>query len=447
MSRPTSSSSLTSQPGIVLATGGGAVLRPSNRDALHSHMHVFYLRATPEDLHRRLRNDTHRPLLQVADPLRRLRELYRERDPLYRRTAHFVVESARPSVPALTGMVLMQLELAGLVDPAQVPSLIGSTPAHLNCAAMPAANSPIPGPSGAAPRSVTVATADRRYDILIGAGLLRIAGRLDRPAARGAGRDREQPDGRCAVRRRAAAGPRPALRPHQPRAAARRRAAQGLDLAEPDLRPPAGHRLRPQDGAVCAGRRRGRRHDRLRRRHLHARRALRAGAHHAAGAGGFVGRRQDRHQPPARQEHDRRLLPAACAWSATWPRWTRCRCASCAPGWPRSSSTGRSPTRPSSTGSRRTWTPCSRATAPRWRMRCSARARSRPRWWAQDERESGVRAILNFGHTFGHAIEAGMGYGAWLHGEAVGCGMVHGRRAVGCAGSGAGGRSSSACGA
>ena len=43
---------------------------------------------------------------------------------------------------------------------------------------------------------------------------------------------------------------------------------------------------------------------------------------------------------------------------------------------------------------------------------------------SQDERESGLRAILNFGHTFGHAIEAGMGYGVWLHGEAVGCGMV-----------------------
>jgi len=42
----------------------------------------------------------------------------------------------------------------------------------------------------------------------------------------------------------------------------------------------------------------------------------------------------------------------------------------------------------------------------------------------QDERESGLRAILNFGHTFGHAIEAGLGYGAWLHGEAVGCGMI-----------------------
>ncbi|WP_431095141.1 3-dehydroquinate synthase [Polaromonas aquatica] len=43
---------------------------------------------------------------------------------------------------------------------------------------------------------------------------------------------------------------------------------------------------------------------------------------------------------------------------------------------------------------------------------------------SQDERESGLRAILNFGHTFGHAIESGLGYGEWLHGEGVGCGMV-----------------------
>ena len=43
---------------------------------------------------------------------------------------------------------------------------------------------------------------------------------------------------------------------------------------------------------------------------------------------------------------------------------------------------------------------------------------------SQDEREGGLRAILNFGHTFGHAIEAGLGYGAWLHGEAVGCGLA-----------------------
>ena len=115
---------LTALQGVVLATGGGAVLRPSNRDALHSRSHVFYLRATPEELHRRLRHDTQRPLLQVADPLRRLRDIYRERDPLYRRTAHFVVEAVRPSVPAMLSMVLMQLEMAGLVDPGHVPSPI-----------------------------------------------------------------------------------------------------------------------------------------------------------------------------------------------------------------------------------------------------------------------------------------------------------------------------------
>jgi shikimate kinase len=119
---------LASTAGGVLATGGGAVLRQANRDALHAHTQVFYLRSTPEDLHRRLRHDTQRPLLQVADPLRRLRELYRERDPLYRKTAHFVIEATRPSVGALVGMVLMQLELAGLVSPHRVPSPVDHGP-------------------------------------------------------------------------------------------------------------------------------------------------------------------------------------------------------------------------------------------------------------------------------------------------------------------------------
>jgi shikimate kinase len=111
--------------GTVLATGGGAVLRAPNRVALQAHCRVIYLRSTPEELFRRLRHDTQRPLLQVRDPLKRLRDLYRERDPLYRDTAHFVIETGRPSVPTLVNMILMQLELAGLIDPMQVPATVG----------------------------------------------------------------------------------------------------------------------------------------------------------------------------------------------------------------------------------------------------------------------------------------------------------------------------------
>ncbi len=61
----------------VVATGGGAVLREANRHQLRAHFHVIYLRSSPEDLFRRLRHDVKRPLLQVADPLGRLRELLR----------------------------------------------------------------------------------------------------------------------------------------------------------------------------------------------------------------------------------------------------------------------------------------------------------------------------------------------------------------------------------
>ena len=99
----------------VIATGGGAVLREANRLALHERTKVFYLRSTPEDLARRLRHDTHRPLLQgAADPAKRLRALFHERDPLYRHCAHFVIATGRPSVHTLVNMVLMQIELAGL---------------------------------------------------------------------------------------------------------------------------------------------------------------------------------------------------------------------------------------------------------------------------------------------------------------------------------------------
>jgi shikimate kinase len=109
---------LAAGPAAVIATGGGAVLREANRCNLRAHGHVVYLRSTPEELFRRLRHDKQRPLLQVPDPLGRLRELFEQRDGLYRETAHFIVETARPSVPGLVKMVVTQLELAGVLPPA-----------------------------------------------------------------------------------------------------------------------------------------------------------------------------------------------------------------------------------------------------------------------------------------------------------------------------------------
>lgn len=99
----------------VLATGGGAVLREANRYAMtRGGNHVVYLRATPEDLARRLRHDTQRPLLQGGDALRRLRDLFKVRDPLYREVASYVIDTGRTSVPTLVNLLAMQLELAGL---------------------------------------------------------------------------------------------------------------------------------------------------------------------------------------------------------------------------------------------------------------------------------------------------------------------------------------------
>lgn len=102
----------------VLSTGGGAVLRLANRQHLKQRTQAVYLHSAPEEVFRRLRHDRNRPLLQVPDPLARLRELYTLRDPLYRESARFVVETGRPSVAALVNMVVMQLELAGVLPAA-----------------------------------------------------------------------------------------------------------------------------------------------------------------------------------------------------------------------------------------------------------------------------------------------------------------------------------------
>jgi shikimate kinase len=97
----------------ILSTGGGSVLRLANRQHLHARGKVVYLRSTPEEVFRRLRHDMQRPLLQVNDPLERLRNLFTARDLLYRETAHHVVDTGRPSINKLLSSIIVQLDLVG----------------------------------------------------------------------------------------------------------------------------------------------------------------------------------------------------------------------------------------------------------------------------------------------------------------------------------------------
>ncbi|NYT25274.1 shikimate kinase [Alcaligenaceae bacterium] len=83
----------SARPDLVLATGGGAVLAPENRRRLKSRGVVVYLRATPEDLYRRVARDRSRPLLQTADPQARIRELVAAREPLYEEVADVVFDT------------------------------------------------------------------------------------------------------------------------------------------------------------------------------------------------------------------------------------------------------------------------------------------------------------------------------------------------------------------
>lgn len=101
---------LTALQDIVLATGGGAVLNPANREALKRNGFVIYLRANVDELYQRTCHDKNRPLLQTANPKARLQELFEARDPLYREVADLVIDTSRQSVHQLLNRLLRELE-------------------------------------------------------------------------------------------------------------------------------------------------------------------------------------------------------------------------------------------------------------------------------------------------------------------------------------------------
>ncbi|MCB5188756.1 shikimate kinase AroK [Methylobacillus caricis] len=100
---------LVNMQNIVLATGGGAVLLPENRDNLKQNGVVIYLRANVHELWLRTRNDKNRPLLQGDNPRKKLEQLFAQRDPLYREVASIVVDTGGQPVSAIVHQIEQKL--------------------------------------------------------------------------------------------------------------------------------------------------------------------------------------------------------------------------------------------------------------------------------------------------------------------------------------------------
>jgi shikimate kinase len=108
-------SKLVLERGIVLATGGGAILDANNRKSLRQHGAVVYLQAELAELRERTRRDTKRPLLQGNDPEEVLSALLQAREPLYNETAHIVVNASRENIGRLAQQIVDELTSLGML--------------------------------------------------------------------------------------------------------------------------------------------------------------------------------------------------------------------------------------------------------------------------------------------------------------------------------------------
>lgn len=100
---------LTQREGIVMATGGGAILSPNSRKNLHARGTVIYLKASLVQQFERTSKDRNRPLLQTADPMARIRELMKIREPLYAETAHIIVDTSRRGRQTVVSEIISNL--------------------------------------------------------------------------------------------------------------------------------------------------------------------------------------------------------------------------------------------------------------------------------------------------------------------------------------------------
>ena len=402
---------LTAQDDIVLATGGGAVLNPDSRALLKERGTVIYLRASVGNLLQRTSHDRNRPLLQKGDPRKTLEELTRVRDPLYNEVADFIIDTGRPNVQFLMQSILSQLDQGARKQAADASAQPTSGPATVMT--LPPSTSEV----------LHVDLGERSYPITIGHAL------LDDPAIVAA----KIPGSRVAVVTNTVVAPLYLEQLCFTLAAAGKKVTQ---IILPDgeeeknwenlmkifdtlltekcdrkitLIALGGGVIGDMTGFAAAAYMRGVPFVQIPTTLLSQVDSSvggKTGINHPLGQnmiGAF-------YQPQAvvadtlslNTLPDRELaagLSEVIKYGAIidvpFFDWIE-------------QNVGKLVARD--------------AAALTYAIRRSCEIKADV--VRQDEREGGLRAILNFGHTFGHAIEAGMGYGVWLHGEAVGCGMV-----------------------
>ncbi|MES2348344.1 MAG: bifunctional shikimate kinase/3-dehydroquinate synthase AroKB [Pseudomonadota bacterium] len=396
---------LTGQQDLVLATGGGAVLNADSRAFLKSRGTVIYLRATVHSILQRTAHDKNRPLLQTADPRKKLEELMAVRDPLYMEIADVVIDTGRPNVQSMVQTILTQLETR-------------ACEASPNCVTQAE-----PSMNEESTILLNVELGERSYPISIGPALLNDGALLARHVN----------GGKVAIITNATIAP---LYLARVEAGLRGAGKDVMSIVLPDgeefknwsslmqifdtllankadrkttLIALGGGVIGDLTGYAAASYMRGIDFIQVPTTLLSQVDSSvggKTGINHPLGKnmiGAFYQPRAVIADTSTLETLPARELSAGLAEvikhgaiiDAAFFDWIEANMA-------------------------RLMARDKGALAYAIARSCEIKADV----VRQDEREGGLRAILNFGHTFGHAIENGLGYGAWLHGEAVGCGMV-----------------------
>jgi shikimate kinase/3-dehydroquinate synthase len=405
---------LTAQQDIVLATGGGAILDPHSRTYLHSRGTVIYLRASVNSILQRTSHDKNRPLLQTADPRMRIEELSRIRDPLYREVAHLIIETGRPNVQWLVQTILTQIEPAADEKANHQPFRPYNDSTSFTSDMITQLSAPI---------NLSVDLGDRSYPITIGQSLLDDATQISRHVA----------GARAAVVTNTTVAPLYLDRVVQALTAAGKQVIP-IVLADGEeeknwaslmrifdvllekkcdrkttLIALGGGVIGDMTGFAAATYMRGVPFIQVPTTLLaqvDSSVGGKTGINHPLGKnmiGAFyqpqavIADTTTLNTLPARElaAGMAEVIKHGAIIDAAFFDWIEANIVNLV---------------------------ARDADALAYAIQRSCEIKAEV--VRQDEREGGLRAILNFGHTFGHAIEAGLGYGEWLHGEAVGCGMV-----------------------